>query len=110
MRNLSSLLKKESVNKLEDILKDVYTNEEQKSNRLKNLTGKSSNLTPTDLKIQVNAEFTDELTVSRSKTDIKAISYDGMIYNHENIVSVINQTVDIIHDIPMRIIGMSISV
>lgn len=61
--------------------------------------------TPTDSD-KHPVKLTDDSTVSRAKTDVKAISHDGMFYDHKNIVSVKNQTVDIIHDIPMRVIGM----
>ena len=48
----------------------------------------------------------ETITFSSQNKDTKAISHEGLIYNHDNIVTVIFQTMEVVHDTPMRIIGM----
>ena len=49
----------------------------------------------------------DEISINvHQNKDTKAISHEGRLYKHENIVNVLIQTMDIVNGVPMRIIGM----
>ena len=93
-------------NKAKTLADDILL-EQQVSSKMDKLPDISMRNTPILQSTKSDSVKSTESSKKAFKnTDTKAISHEGRIYKHENIVNVLTQTMDIVNGVPMRIIGM----